>query len=45
MKQKETAKTILLFIREKAKDENGRTMGFVNFGPVKFVKYEGSPSR
>ena len=24
------------------KDENDRTMGFVNFGPVDFVKYEGS---
>jgi hypothetical protein len=29
-------------VREQAKDENGRTMGFVNFGPVDFVKYEGS---
>ena len=40
--QKQTGKTILLFVREQAKDENGRTMGFVNFGPVDFVKYEGS---
>ena len=40
--QKENKKTFLLFVREKAKDENGRTMGFVNFGPVDFVKYEGS---
>ncbi|KZM40592.1 hypothetical protein OA92_16345 [Marinomonas sp. SBI22] len=37
-----TIKTFLLFVREQAKDENGRTMGFVNFGPVSFVKYEGS---
>lgn len=29
-------------MREQAKDENGRTMGFVNFGPVDFVKYESS---
>jgi hypothetical protein len=29
-------------VREQGKDENGRTMGFVNFGPVDFVKYEGS---
>lgn len=42
IKQKESNKTFLLFVREQAKDENGRTMGFVNFGPVDFVKYEGS---
>ena len=42
IKQKENNKTFLLFVREQAKDENGRTMGFVNFGPVDFVKYEGS---
>ena len=40
--QKAEQKTFLLFVREQAKDENGRTMGFVNFGPVSFVKYEGS---
>ena len=42
--QQETKKTFLLFVREQGKDENGRTMGFVNFGPVDFVKYEGSQS-
>ena len=42
IKQKENNKTFLLFVREQAQDENGRTMGFVNFGPVDFVKYEGS---
>jgi hypothetical protein len=42
IQQKETKKIILLFVREQGKDENGRTMGFVNFGPVDFVKYEGS---
>jgi superfamily II DNA or RNA helicase len=42
IKQKENKKTVLLFVREQAKDENGRTMGFVNFGPIDFVKYEGS---
>jgi hypothetical protein len=41
IQQKETKKIILLFVREQGKDENGRTMGFVNFGPVDFVKYEG----
>lgn len=40
--QKDSKKTFLLFVREQGKDENGRTMGFVNFGPVDFVKYEGS---
>jgi hypothetical protein len=40
--QKEHNKTFLLFVREQGNDENGRTMGFVNFGPVDFVKYEGS---
>jgi len=40
--QRGSNKTFLLFVREQAKDENGRTMGFVNFGPVDFVKYEGS---
>jgi superfamily II DNA or RNA helicase len=42
IQQKEAKKIILLFVREQGKDENGRTMGFVNFGPVDFVKYEGS---
>ena len=42
IKQKENKKTFLLFVREQGKDENGRTMGFVNFGPVDFIKYEGS---
>lgn len=42
IEQKENKKTFLLFVREQGKDENGRTMGFVNFGPVDFVKYEGS---
>ncbi len=41
IQQQETKKTFLLFVREQGKDENGRTMGFVNFGPVDFVKYEG----
>lgn len=42
IKQKENMKTYLLFVREQAKDESGKTMGFVNFGPVDFLKYEGS---
>lgn len=42
IKQKENYKTFILFVREQAKDEYGKTMGFVNFGLVDFVKYEGS---
>jgi superfamily II DNA or RNA helicase len=42
IKQKESNKIIILFVREQAKDEYGKTMGFVNFGPVDFVKYEGA---
>jgi len=42
IKQKETKKSFILFVREQSKDENGRTMGFVNFGPVEFIKSEGS---
>ncbi|WP_394498040.1 DUF3427 domain-containing protein [Shewanella sp. ENK2] len=40
--QQKNDTSYILFVREKSKDENGRTMGFVNFGPVDFVKYEGS---
>jgi hypothetical protein len=29
-------------VRKQDKGEKGRTMGFVNFGPVNFVKYESS---
>lgn len=42
IQQKQNNKTFILFVREQAKDEYGKTMGFVNFGPVDFVKYEGS---
>ncbi len=33
---------IIFFVREQAKDENGRTMGFVNFGYVKYLSHQGS---
>lgn len=42
IEQRKSNKTFILFVREKAQDEYGRTMGFVNFGPVDFVKHEGS---
>jgi superfamily II DNA or RNA helicase len=38
----EIDKTILLFVREKANDENGNTMGFVFIGEGKFKETEGS---
>ncbi|KZN69208.1 DUF3427 domain-containing protein [Pseudoalteromonas luteoviolacea] len=37
-----TGKCIFLFVREQNKDENGRTMGFVNFGEVQYVTHTGS---
>ncbi|WP_076538060.1 DUF3427 domain-containing protein [Shewanella sp. UCD-KL21] len=40
--QSKNGKIFILFVREQAKDQHGRTMGFVNFGPIDFVKYEGS---
>lgn len=35
-------KIILLFVREKAKDENNNTMGYVFIGDAKFVESEGA---
>ena len=42
IQQQQTGKTILLFVREQGKDENGRTMGFVNYGEVKYQSHNGS---
>jgi hypothetical protein len=39
---KKLGKTLILFVREQTTDEYSRTMGFINLGPVSFVKYEGS---
>lgn len=35
-------KRIVLFVREQAKDADGRTLGFVNFGEVEFVSSTGA---
>jgi len=35
-------KRLFLFVREQAKDEYGRTMGFVNYGEVDYVSHTGS---
>ena len=35
-------KRLFLFVREQAKDEYGRTMGFVNYGEVNYVSHTGS---
>lgn len=42
IEQQKQGKTVLLFVREQSKDENGRTMGFVNFGKVHYVSHNGS---
>jgi len=42
VKQKETGKTIILFVREQSYDEFGRAMGFVNLGSVNIYSYHGS---
>ncbi|WP_289107898.1 DEAD/DEAH box helicase [uncultured Pseudoalteromonas sp.] len=42
IEHQKTGKTILLFVREQGKDENGRTMGFVNYGEVKYQSHNGS---
>ncbi len=35
-------KRLFLFVREKTKDEYGRTMGFVNYGEVEYVSHTSS---
>lgn len=42
IQHQQTGKTILLFVREQSKDENDRTMGFVNYGEVKYQSHSGS---
>lgn len=39
---RETGKRLFLFVREQSKDEYGRTMGFVNYGEVEYVKHSDS---
>ncbi|WJG09403.1 DEAD/DEAH box helicase [Aliiglaciecola sp. LCG003] len=42
IQHQKTGKRLFLFVREQAKDEYGRTMGFVNFGEVEYVSHTGS---
>ena len=42
IEHQKTHKQIILFVREQAKDENKRTMGFVNFGPINYIKHTSS---
>lgn len=42
MNHLENNKKILLFVREKATDENGNTMGYVFIGEANFIESEGS---
>ena len=42
IQHRETKKRLFLFVREQTKDEYGRTMGFVNYGEVGYVKHSDS---
>ncbi len=42
LQHKSTGKRLFLFVREQSKDENRRTMGFVNFGEVEYISHTGS---
>jgi superfamily II DNA or RNA helicase len=42
IKHKENNKKVLLFVREKASDENGNTMGYVFIGEAQFIESEGA---
>ena len=42
IQHRENGKRIFLFVREQSKDENERTMGFVNFGEAEYVSHTGS---
>ena len=42
IKHQENDKKIMLFIREKANDENGNTMGYVFIGEAQFIESEGA---
>lgn len=41
IRHREIGKRLFLFVREQTKDEYRRTMGFVNFGEVKYVSHTG----
>ncbi|WP_017443989.1 DUF3427 domain-containing protein [Gayadomonas joobiniege] len=42
IQHKKLGKRLFLFVRERSKDEYGRTMGFVNYGEVEYVSHTGS---
>lgn len=42
IRHQETGKRILLFVREKARDESGSTMGYVFIGEGNYLEHEGS---
>lgn len=42
IQHQQMGKRLFLFVREQTKDEYGRTMGFVNYGEVKYVSHTGS---
>jgi len=42
IQHQDTGKEIILFVREQSSDEFGRSMGFINVGPVKLESHNGS---
>ncbi len=42
IQHQEIGKRLFLFVRERTKDEFGRTMGFVNYGEVEYLSHAGS---
>ncbi|MDN3647442.1 DUF3427 domain-containing protein [Reinekea marina] len=42
IQHQQSGKRLFLFVREQTKDEYGRTLGFVNFGEVKYKSHTGS---
>ncbi|MCB1647815.1 MAG: DUF3427 domain-containing protein, partial [Pseudomonadales bacterium] len=42
IEHEKNGKRIFLFVRERAKSETGKTMGFVNFGEVTYIRHTGT---
>jgi hypothetical protein len=42
IEHEKVGRKLILFVREQATDENGRTMGFVNFGEVVYMAHTGA---
>ena len=44
IQHQQTGKNLILFVREQNKDENGWTLGFINFGEVEYLSHKNSQS-